>query len=505
MGAKIHLYPVERFTFGDDDYYDIDYFDGLIYQTAKIKGSTIKAGILASVPNTTTIYNGDGSITGDRTITGDNTNQLLFDEFRKFVFNTNPAPVGTPGFEINGGVTGAFLVVKNASTGVKMFEVGASGVLINEEYTLPITDGLNGQVLTTNGAGVTSWQTNGAGDMTKAVYDPANTGTVLSAKKILVEFINKTGATLTKGTIVYLKSTSASGTHPEALIADATSEATSSKTLGAVYEDTANDAIGKIVTLGEVDNLDTSAFSIGTKLWLSTTPGQVTSTPPTQPNHAVFIGTVTRSQNVNGRIMYVIQNGFELNELHNVLIGATPLNGQVLTYESATQLWKNQTLPTYTPTWQPPDVQLLDALGSGGLTTALNTGAGYNRYFNGTGTAGRLSFNINLFNNGLSYNGQNILVKIQSQMFNTNGGGNVSWSIIYKFVTANGTTNAETGATTITTLINVTGRAVNTLFEDLIATISGPAGSDLLMLSIVRNTGGGTNSDTVDGIALKLQ
>lgn len=503
MGAKIHLYPLERFIFGDDDYYDIDYFDGLIYQTAKIKGSTIKAGIIAGLPSVNTIYNADGTINGDRTITGDGTNELLFDLFRKIVFNTNPAPFGTSGFEINGQPTGPFLTVANAQTGVRMLQVDTAGITINGEYTLPIVDGTVGQVLTTDGAGNVYWSTNGAGDMTKAQYDPNNTGVVLSAQKITVEFINKTGATLTKGTIVYLKSSSSSGTHPEALKADATSEANSTKTIGAVYEDTANNAIGKIVTSGEVDNLDTSAFTIGTKLWLSTTPGQVTATAPIQPNHTVFIGTVTRSQNGNGRILYTIQNGFELNELHNVLISGSLANAEVLTYNSTTGLWENKPIPTQTPVWTPPNVQLFDALSSGGLTSATNTGAGYNRYFNGSGTPGRLSFNINLLNENIPYNGQAIAIKIMTQIFSANTGGNVSWSVIYKFVTANGTTNAETGATTVTTSINVTGRTANFLYEDTLATISGPANSSLLMLSIVRNISG--NADVIDAIGIKLQ
>jgi hypothetical protein len=222
--------------------------------------------------------------------------------------------------------------------------------------------------------------------MLKSQYDPNNTGVVLSARKITVEFINKTGATLTKGTIVYLKSSSASGTHPEALKADALTEATSSKTIGAVFEDTLNDAIGKIVTTGEVDNLDTSAFTIGTKLWLSTTPGQVTATPPTQPNHTVFIGTVTRSQNGNGRILYTIQNGFELNELHNVLISGSLANGDVLAYNSTSQLWENVPISIPTP-FIPADVRETEirrgviavsgstSQGTYGALTPINTGS----------------------------------------------------------------------------------------------------------------------------------
>jgi len=49
MGIKIHQYPLERLVFGDDDYYDIDYWTGSSYETAKIKGSVIKTAIQAGI------------------------------------------------------------------------------------------------------------------------------------------------------------------------------------------------------------------------------------------------------------------------------------------------------------------------------------------------------------------------------------------------------------------------------------------------------------------------
>lgn len=64
-GIKIHQYPLERLTFGDDDYYDIDYWDGAAYQTAKIKGSTIKDAIRSGI---LTIYSDNGSLTENRTV-----------------------------------------------------------------------------------------------------------------------------------------------------------------------------------------------------------------------------------------------------------------------------------------------------------------------------------------------------------------------------------------------------------------------------------------------------
>lgn len=45
MANEIHNYSIERFVFGEEDYYDIDWFDGTVYRTAKIKGSIIKKGM----------------------------------------------------------------------------------------------------------------------------------------------------------------------------------------------------------------------------------------------------------------------------------------------------------------------------------------------------------------------------------------------------------------------------------------------------------------------------
>ena len=69
----------------------------------------------------------------------------------------------------------------------------------------------------------------------------------------------------------------------------------------------------------------------------------MTNTKPTAPNNTVFIGVVTRSSPTQGTIEINIQNGFEIDELHNVLITSIA-NNQYLRYESASSLWKNHTL-----------------------------------------------------------------------------------------------------------------------------------------------------------------
>ena len=274
------------------------------------------------------------------------------------------AKLVTPSVDAGTATVGQVLGLSNASTGEVEFitVAGGGGTVTSVGLTMPAAFSVAGSPVTTSGtlavtgAGSSSQYVDGTGalqtfptlpptvgDMLKSVYDLQDVGVVESAHKELVSVINKTGSTVTKGQIVYLKTSSASGTHPEIVLATATTEVGSSKTIGAIWQDIANDAVGWVVTSGEVSNLDTSAYSIGDRLWLGTTAGSVTTTPPSEPNHTVFIGTVTRSQNVNGRVLYAIQNGYELNELHGVEI-TSEADNNILMYDGATSLWKNNTL-----------------------------------------------------------------------------------------------------------------------------------------------------------------
>jgi protein-disulfide isomerase-like protein with CxxC motif len=200
----------------------------------------------------------------------------------------------------------------------------------------------------------------GTGDMLKSVYDIDDDGIVDDAEKITIIARNSTGATIHKGKIVYLQGST--GNRPNMLLAQANSEATSSKTFGVVVEDIADNSDGHVAAIGTLHDLDTRSNATnpfttdtlldGDLLWLSATnPGYVTKTPPTQPNHTVFIGVVARTTPSFGRIIYKIQNGFELQELHNVLISSVA-DKNILYYDSATSLWKNASASTvigYTP------------------------------------------------------------------------------------------------------------------------------------------------------------
>lgn len=155
----------------------------------------------------------------------------------------------------------------------------------------------------------------------------------------------KLGSTMTKGTPVYVSS--ADGTNMIVSPASNTSEATSSKTLGLLMEGGNTNAKVQVITEGLLDGLDTSTATIGDAVWLGSTGTLIygLANKPVAPLHLVFIGIVTRVNNNNGEIFVKVQNGFELQEIHNVLIENVADN-QVLQYESATSLWKNKTLAT---------------------------------------------------------------------------------------------------------------------------------------------------------------
>jgi hypothetical protein len=91
-------------------------------------------------------------------------------------------------------------------------------------------------------------------------------------------------------------------------------------------------------------SLQTETWTDGDILYLSpTTAGNITNVKPVAPNHIIVIGYVVHSHAVNGSIYVKIDNGYELDELHNVLI-TTPANNDALVYETSTALWKNKTI-----------------------------------------------------------------------------------------------------------------------------------------------------------------
>jgi hypothetical protein len=146
----------------------------------------------------------------------------------------------------------------------------------------------------------------------------------------------------TKGKAVYV--TGSDGNNKLVSYASASSELTSSKTIAVMAETISGGSKGFAATFGLVRNINTNGLTEGAAVWLSpTVPGGLTSTRPAAPNNAVFIGYCIRANQNNGIIYVNIQNGYELEELHNVKL-TTPTDGQSLVYDSTTGLWVNETV-----------------------------------------------------------------------------------------------------------------------------------------------------------------
>ena len=166
---------------------------------------------------------------------------------------------------------------------------------------------------------------------------------------------NAETSTITKGQPVYAYG--GTGDRLTVKLAFNTGDSTSAQTVGLVWSSSigANQK-GLIIVQGQIDGLSlfpTSTWSDGDAVYLGASAGTLTKTKPSAPNHLVYLGFVTTASNGNAGRMYVrVQNGYELQELHNVALSSPPNNNDGLFYETATSLWKNKSITTilgYTP------------------------------------------------------------------------------------------------------------------------------------------------------------
>jgi hypothetical protein len=205
----------------------------------------------------------------------------------------------------------------------------------------------------------------------------------LQMGSMLVAYVrNGEATTLNKGEVVYLFG--ATGNRASVKRASNVADSSSSKTIGLVAESIGANQNGFIITQGVLDGLSLgSPYVEGDSIYLDTTPGAFTRVKPTQPDHIVFIGVVERANAGNGQMYIRPQNGFELEELHDVLITSRQ-NNQTILWNSATTLWVNSTLTIGTISGLSVDLATRVASVTSGITGATQlsnmmqiTSAGY--------------------------------------------------------------------------------------------------------------------------------
>jgi microcystin-dependent protein len=112
--------------------------------------------------------------------------------------------------------------------------------------------------------------------------------------------------------------------------------------LGVASENITNGNEGYINLLGAITKLNTSAYTVGTVLYIDpATPGELTSAEPISPKLDMSVAIVTRQHATTGIIFVRMWNqGVDLGEVNDVKI-TTPADKQVLTYDSSTSVWVN--------------------------------------------------------------------------------------------------------------------------------------------------------------------
>jgi len=176
--------------------------------------------------------------------------------------------------------------------------------------------------------------------------------TLQIGQETVARVVNKTATniTLLESNYQVVRVTGAQGQRPKVDLALADNDLNSTTTLGLVTETILNNQEGFITTSGQVRAIDTTGslqgetWNDGDVLYLSgTIPGAITNIKPIAPVHTVILGFVEYSHAINGKIFVKVDNGYELEELHNVS-AISPNNNEVLTYDTPTLLWKPKSI-----------------------------------------------------------------------------------------------------------------------------------------------------------------
>jgi hypothetical protein len=217
-----------------------------------------------------------------------------------------------------------------ATQNVNLGEYGLSGGFITLD-TSPTT--------TTAAVGEISWDDGGGAP--SIVLKGGHVTNVIGQQEYGRVF-NDSGTALTKGQVVYVSG--AQGNRIAVKLARADVEVTSRSTIGFVAESIAIGAEGFVITAGPLFKINTLGLTQGQPVFLSpTTAGAYTTTTPAAPDHTVILGWIERVHASVGSIYVKVDNGYEIDELHNVLISGAA-SGNTLIYDAVTKVWKNANL-----------------------------------------------------------------------------------------------------------------------------------------------------------------
>jgi len=269
--------------------------------------------------------------------------------------------------------------------------------------------------LTDEGNGVVSLTTGGGGgsledlddvtitdplDHDALIYDEAAAVWINGAPRALdMAVYNGSGSVIAKGKL--LKAIGSHGDKVSVGLFDVASDSPMFL-VGFATSEISIGGTGHVRTYGELRGLATDSYAIGTVLYPSTTPGDVTDVPSTP---VIPVAIVTRSQQNTGRIYirtWTPGDRETLNDLDDVVI-TNRQDREALVYDSATSNWINGGAGA-------SDILVVN----NSTTTDINAGQVVRRNFGGVGNS------VSLYNSFL-YDGSEVL-GVATTRINRNGG-----------------------------------------------------------------------------------
>ena len=156
---------------------------------------------------------------------------------------------------------------------------------------------------------------------------------------------NATGVTIHNGDPVRIAGTH--GDAPQVVLAQSVAVSGSSnlvnQILGVATHDIEANTFGFITTQGLVHGLDTSAFTDGATLYVSSSAGQYTTTVPSAPYEIIPVGQVVKASPGGSGIIYVaVQQPLDFTDLSSVHLGASDYaDGELWAYDGPSKSWKH--------------------------------------------------------------------------------------------------------------------------------------------------------------------
>lgn len=205
--------------------------------------------------------------------------------------------------------------------------------------------------------GAVYWNTD---DKTLSMMTDVTGVTLQIGQEMYVLAKNVSGSLIPNGSVVYVSG--AAGGRPKIDLADPATH-TTSRLIGVVTADISNGGEGYVTVFGLVRDIDTSSFTAGDLLFLSTTPGGLTATKPPAPNHSAPVAVCTVSHPSNGVILVRAGYEYDMDDLSDVS-AAAPNDGDALLWDAGNGYWATGSVVTTDVDWQPArDTRLVVSTG----------------------------------------------------------------------------------------------------------------------------------------------